>query len=235
MNELLSEFIKIKGFFETLKQNAYCKYLYRKAIIDYDKLYQDDNTINFDDIVREKHNTINEKISDMVGKQMRDSTINFRCECVMIPHNNFTLILFYSDIDDMIEYWESLPFIEDYHYQDSTDKPKKIKKKDWNQRNIDWDEALGYELPSTVGLNYTFTDNFIKYSYMFDLVKYKLSLEIRAEKLYEHNYMKLRKFEKTYDYLDALDEFHEYKKTEKYKTELNRLMIKLNNNITFNL
>ena len=50
------------------------------------------------------------------------------------------------------KWFRSQPKVSEYHYQDSTDKPKHISKKDWNQRKKDWDKALPTGVPKESGL-----------------------------------------------------------------------------------
>ena len=51
--------------------------------------------------------------------------------------------------------------LEDYHYQNSTDKPTNISKADWNKRRRDWDIAMPSGIPSKDGMviKFDFTDH----------------------------------------------------------------------------
>ena len=42
--------------------------------------------------------------------------------------------------------------LEDYHYQDQTDRPDGISKEDWKQREADWDKAMPSWIPANDGI-----------------------------------------------------------------------------------
>lgn len=48
----------------------------------------------------------------------------------------------YSGVNSYGDALEELGMFEDYHYQDSSDRPDEISKKDWNQRAKDWDSVM---------------------------------------------------------------------------------------------
>jgi hypothetical protein len=61
--------------------------------------------------------------------------------------------------------------LEDFHYQNSTDRPENISEKEWSDRESLWDEILGHEAPSDKGFLY----NFMTYR-NFDLLMWRNAL-----------------------------------------------------------
>jgi len=89
----------------------------------------------------------------------RDPDVDFGFSINILPlKTGEILILLYTEKKDLREVFESMPEIEDYHYQNQCDKPKKIGKKAWEKRRTDWNMALGgdgWGTPLENGFNYT--------------------------------------------------------------------------------
>jgi hypothetical protein len=78
---------------------------------------------------------------------------NFDCRLVVFPLKRKTLALFLSHHNEYKEAWMQTGLIDDYHYQNQTDKPIEISTAKWNTRKKDWDEALpGLGIPSMNGI-----------------------------------------------------------------------------------
>lgn len=84
---------------------------------------------------------------------------DFSAEIVMLPlSNKKTLIMtysnkftnFFSELCDDKEFCEKYG-LEDYHYQNQTDRPDSISSKDWNKRKRDWDTVLVTGIPNKDG------------------------------------------------------------------------------------
>lgn len=59
--------------------------------------------------------------------------------------------LCFSDDNDSVIFRKSYG-LEDYHYQDQTDRPDNISKEDWKQREADWDKAMPSWIPANDGI-----------------------------------------------------------------------------------
>lgn len=60
----------------------------------------------------------------------------------IIPYKNKLLCQYYTEINDYIGAIKEIRTFEDYHYQNSSDKPKNITTRQWNKRYNDWNDAL---------------------------------------------------------------------------------------------
>lgn len=73
--------------------------------------------------------------------------------------------------------------VSDYHYQNSTDRPKEISQKEWNQRKTIWNSI---DIPRKEGLSFQFTSyKDLQYqAFPFDKMKSKfLTLDQRADNI----------------------------------------------------
>lgn len=142
----------------------------------------------------------------------------FRAEMVLFPiFRGYTLFLAYSDsfsqlLDEIISNKENNPVctefinkygIEDYHYQNQTDKPDNISDYRWDKRSDDWNKCFGISsIPSVAGISIELMN-----TEMFFLKrltsKEKLDLEFTSK---EDRIKKMAKYK-------VLDEYYaEYKK-----------------------
>lgn len=76
-----------------------------------------------------------------IFKRVYDTKVSV---CVFPKTNNDWLLIpfspaHYKEVDN---YLMSLPWIEDYHYQNQTDRDEDIPHKEWSQREVDWHSAL---------------------------------------------------------------------------------------------
>lgn len=100
-----------------------------------------------------------ERIRHMNVKQERDPDFDFSFSFTTIPlrSREEVLLLLYTERKELREAFEQTPEIEDYYYQNQSDRPKSIEERDWDQRRRDWDEALGgdgWSTPASVGFTY---------------------------------------------------------------------------------
>lgn len=66
--------------------------------------------------------------------------------------------LCFSDDSDCVAFREKYG-LEDYHYQNQTDRPENITEKDWKQREIDWDNVMPSWIPKNDGIVITILDS----------------------------------------------------------------------------
>ena len=87
--------------------------------------------------IRDSHHFIEQhgKIFKVISQ---DPTLTI----AFFPTNNDVLGIHYTDISDYITYIKEMNTFEDYHYQDSTDRPSNITEEEWEQRRNDWDQVL---------------------------------------------------------------------------------------------
>lgn len=96
-----------------------------------------------------------------------NSDYHMKSEIVLLPiTERKSLFLTYSDdftslLNNMIR--DESDFvkkyaIEEYYYQNQTDRPEKISSSDWNKRKNDWNKVFKNGIPSIDGISITLTD-----------------------------------------------------------------------------
>lgn len=79
---------------------------------------------------------------------------DFTLSVCLIPRGDDLLALHYLENNPgFLDALKDIGF-EDFHYQDSTDRPDSISKQEWDERSATWTNALGKDVPASVG--YTF-------------------------------------------------------------------------------
>lgn len=131
-----------------------------------------------------EYSRIGFKIREIIRSKASLSEVNhtimnddyyFCAEMVLFPiFRGYTLFLAYSDsfsrlLDTMISNKENNPIytdfitkygIEDYHYQNQTDKPDNISDYRWNKRSDDWDKYFEISsIPSVAGISIELMDS----------------------------------------------------------------------------
>lgn len=111
-----------------------------------------------------------------ISKDLFISDFDFNSEIVMFPFTNRnTLLMTYST--NFTNFFSSLcndkAFcdtyqLEEYHYQNQTDKPDEISARDWNKRKRDWDKVLKTSIPSTDGIVINIIDSEIFIHSLFE-------------------------------------------------------------------
>ena len=228
IENLLKQFVSHVQNFEALKHDLYYKSLAQEATFEIDKNKNCDQYR----IIRKVHDNNIEKVKKAISMGTREDN-DLSCRCSVFPMGkNKTLILFYCEEKGMTDFWESLQFISEYHYQNSTDKPDYISTKDWNQRRRDWDKAIGNDLPSRRAYSFEFTYEKLPFrTNCSECLKHIPSKKERAlESLYDSYTKKQFKRLKTLhkpgndDLISvfnmARDNWFKYKKTVAYKKAL---------------
>ena len=89
----------------------------------------------------ENYMHIIDKISESAKSSFRCGY--YRCTLQIIPLKTKILALYFGN-PMLRDYLESVPdFLEDYHYQDQSERPDSISKEMWHLRERDWDVAIG--------------------------------------------------------------------------------------------
>lgn len=236
LKEVLIEFNK-------LKIEGYTKFLSNKITKEIDKKYFKGEDFLQKNIVHEIYKKHTELVLESQKTHMRLlDEFDFSANCCIFPCGNKTLILFYSDNKDVLNMWENLDFIFDYHYQNSCDKPDDISKREWKSREKNWDKVLGgngWGVPSQNGYTFTLSEIYLPniYSIKNDLKNYIPSDDYRATKIIQDKYIesKFQEIKKNEDisdkevsvYFEIIDMWNEYNKTDLFKIELDELKTKL--------
>lgn len=89
----------------------------------------------------------------------RDPSVDFSFSVVAIPTDHLILGTFYSENEVLVEMFSKQNWVEDYHYQDSTDKPSEISQFEWETREKTWKKFLNINAPTMYsGFTYTMTE-----------------------------------------------------------------------------
>jgi hypothetical protein len=79
---------------------------------------------------------------------------DFTLSVCLIPWGDDLLALHYLENNPgFLDVLKGIGF-EDFHYQNSTDRPDSISEQDWEERSTIWAQALGKGVPASVGLSY---------------------------------------------------------------------------------
>lgn len=81
----------------------------------------------------------------------RDSYVDVKFELVIYPLKGRILGQYFGVKEDMVKLFLAQPWVKDYHYQNSSDRPEEISAKEWSKRQRDWDRVFT-DLPMTPAL-----------------------------------------------------------------------------------
>lgn len=153
----------------------------------------------------------------------RDPLVDFGCEVTIIPHNDKLLALLFCEQKTYEEIWKSYPFVKDYHYQNSTDKPDTISREDWDERSQNWDEAIP-TTPAENGFSFTVVDYSWPIFQKSDLNLYLPSIEERIHNaallVLQEEFLKTQNVKNSVDIIPALRQWKEYLDSTKGKKAL---------------
>ena len=115
--------------------------------------------VDFKKIRADTWNRFTDSIMQADMKKQRHPWDDFETSAVFFPMKDKVLAIFYGDNKEMLDIWEKN--VEDYHYQDQSDRPEDVDAKGWKARKSDWDEVLlnGNGIPSQNGFTFKFTSN----------------------------------------------------------------------------
>lgn len=98
---------------------------------------------------------------------------DYRCILQIIPLDTKTLVMYFGNQTCLTHIEAMSDFLQDYHYQNQTDRPNNISKEAWSLREKDWDKAIGPDyIPCQHGFSVSLfnTDNIMP---IFDLAQVK--------------------------------------------------------------
>ena len=78
---------------------------------------------------------------------------SFKSSIQIFPIKNKTLVMYFGSSEGQ-KILEECGYVSDYHYQNQTDRPDNILEKEWKQRAMDWENAIG---PDYIPINHGFT------------------------------------------------------------------------------
>lgn len=79
---------------------------------------------------------------------------DFTLKVCLIPRGDDLLALHYLENNPgYLDVLKDIGF-EDFHYQNSTDRPDSISEQEWDERSDTWNSALGKDVPASVGLTF---------------------------------------------------------------------------------
>jgi hypothetical protein len=126
--------------------------------------------------------SLDREASAVKEKGNRNCEVDFSSSVTFIPIKGKLLALFYAESETFFKLWESQSLVKDYHYQNSSDRPRKVSKAEWEQRKRDWDLALpGLGIPSQNGFSFAFTDYHLNATSIKDILKSVPSFESRVK------------------------------------------------------
>lgn len=260
LEQLLKKFVPLVPKFEEIKNKLYYESLAAEAteVIDkrnhekcechwYDRngrsiedIGPDGSCITCKKIIKinqyEIFKEVNRKHEKDINKAILESSRqqnDYSCSCSVFPMGKGkTLILFYSECSKMTDVWELLPYISEYHYQNSTDKPDYISSKDWSKRRRDWDKAIGNDTPRERAFSFQFTIERLPFARIKECLKYVPKKSKRAIGLIYDTYLEkeTKRLKETPEFKDndsyyslfekARANYLDYKKTDDYKKQI---------------
>lgn len=132
-------------------------------------------------------NDILDRQKQITVTNFRDPEIDFEVQLCLIPLKTKLLVLYWGEREEFLKTWKSTPGVQEYHYQNSTDRPENISSYEWRKRKNDWASALPNSgNPKDNGLVFTLVDNKIFPPRFEEFMEFIPSLEQRAASLAKH-------------------------------------------------
>jgi len=159
----------------------------------------------------------------------RDSAMDFDCSAIIIPKEEFTLVLLYAELKEMREAWRNQPGITEYSYYDNVEKPEDVTHQEWEERKKVWLETWGNKQARELGMEVVL-GNGVPERHEIKLEKieaYVSSLEERAKyvawnKLFDDKFRELKTSDK--DWLDINREASKWIRSDEGKNRLSEVM-----------
>jgi len=171
------------------------------------------------DIIQEEHEKARKD-------QLRGHLWDFSFSFSLFPKKNKILILLYTERDYLIKFWKELPNIQYYGYWDNSDPDENISKKEWKQREKDWESVwkLGFT-PMCNSFHYDPIDYSVLFYTPYDEIKeYIPSFEYRVKKEAKNLFWQDTPIKegKSDDIFRYIFEMERYLKTEEGQKELEK-------------
>lgn len=100
----------------------------------------------------------------ILSEELFNSDYDYSCSMTIHPLKDKILLLLFSqrnEYNKLFGEWDKegeiytknkFNFIDEYNYYNNTDRPENISEKDWEAREKDWNNAIGYNAPSEKGM-----------------------------------------------------------------------------------
>lgn len=129
------------------------------------------------------------------GRRAPEIDMNF--EVTYFPYQNRIFGIYYSENRTFSTLWMAQPGMDDYHYQNSTDRPDTISETAWTARRLVWDTIFDRPdatpalrglsttiLPQSLSPEFgTFRDTYLKYAPPFDTRTREIGYQIALNRL----------------------------------------------------
>ena len=193
-----------------------------EGVLTFKAVYEAEQPANLLPIILRNYQKTVEKANNLSSK----NADALECNVALIPLKGRILVLYYGNIrSEYLQAFESLTEVEDYHYQNSTDKPDDVSQKAWNKRKFDWDLALGNSSGTRSGLTYELMNYDLSWEAFShstkDMILKQQSLESRKKFIVD---LLIDKHNPHFDLLkenNSISDFfmksNEWKKTSEYK------------------
>lgn len=200
INELKKELVE----FNTKTLMPFYKKEYSKMIaalltgkVDSARYKNKDNIdfkISIEETYHEIYKDVRDRTKEVLKTNRRDVEIDFDFNIVILPIENKTLAIVYSEQNSFVELFKGLPFVEEYGYWDNSDKPDEISEEDWQTRNKDWNEVFkDSSIPSKCGFTFKLIEGIEEYPDLNEVLSSIPNIEKRtkvivSEKIWEEVY-----------------------------------------------
>lgn len=233
--------LKLKNKIKPLAEKTFKRHLINEMMDVYDKnqfgIY--DQAMYF---VNKESNSLfwgidkflRSKMDHIKVSQHRDPAYDYEFSISIHPHKNgSTLLMLFTERSELTKAFNKMKEVEEYHYQDQSDKPKNISDKKWEKRGNEWNDVLdgnGYGIPSECGFIYTPYSDVSRCIFGLDkkeknkLIKLVVSVDERARVIAGNLMAKTWEETKLYPDLSTTDNYWKYldfKKSDEGKKILN--------------
>ena len=138
-----------------IMQTAYVMHVTGVNICKYSvELREHDGTpIDIKRIGRKAADDLVTKTSNAVFTYDSEDDADYDVNVCVFPLENKMLAIYYAHNDELYSILKANPAFSDYGYWNNTDKPDDVSEEEWEQRKIDWDNALpGCGVPRVAGI-----------------------------------------------------------------------------------
>lgn len=76
-------------------------------------------------------------------EKVRDPEVDVECSITFIPFEGALYGMVFTEQNEFLDRWMQKPFVEDFHYQNRTDRPRNVSEYDWEERSRVWNGIFG--------------------------------------------------------------------------------------------
>jgi len=125
---------------------------------------------------------LNKMKREMDKSMVRDPWIDFTMEISILPLGRKKILgMYFAENQRLINAWMSQPFVNEYHYQNQTDRPNDISVSEWRKRRRDWDKIFkDSSVPAMCGFRAQLTPKYYPIIQVDEVLKRVKTLAERA-------------------------------------------------------